>query len=589
MSNPSRSPEIDRILGISGEIDLTDTLLISNVSTHEATILDEFSQSDVYQLSAVRLLQSFLFGRGLVVKPSKEVEQNEEALDYMVSEYWGPFLKEVVVNWLKFGYCVWTKVQKKEKIKGGKAIVFEIPVVVPRSLYVMRIITTKTFERLYEVRSMRINPTMDLPDASLQLCFMVGHEPDQQTGVHRSVAAALYYPYMRLVHMQKITMQAFHQRAHPPIVLEEVVDKQKELPDTRINFAESMFPRAKGAEGDGKLPPYEMLAQAKTQALAERGNILELGAEPRSGRYYTDLEDEKEMHNAKKQRFVYTQTTEDNVFFVPAGWKVSTSRLDLPEPIADIIKEEEIYRDKVYAIYNIPVALSYAVISSRSGNASSMHIDDGDKQRLNHTLRDIQRRVVQVGKEVYAYIFDDNTGNAYVDLPLVPNASPSQILTFMDQSIIGTDTGKETLADLAGIAPDKVLYGENVITRPPIGGNENSTSLFMDVRAQNIMADTKLKLANAKKSRAEAEVVGEEEAGVDTEGEMKMLDKELELEEKKHEAKIEEMEMQITVLNAKLAAEKEKLKITLKADKEKTTNEIKRNKSKPKPSAAAKR
>ncbi len=553
------------------------------VSQEEASAIETMFFTDIYQESALNAISKRLFGGGFHVVPKVKSNKTKEEFRFLVETYWTPFAKLALQHLYMFGYVVWAKVENREDVNidvPKKQKIF-IPRVLPRSYYEINTYIFEDYSKTYSVKATLQNfgkrarqedtDEAEGGDTDFQLFIMPGCEPDERTGAHRSPCSSLMMEYKVISGLRRAFNKGIMQRCSPPILLEAIQEKRVEArpsaKDDTERFASALLPPFTSSSrysaislgrGGGDAPT------AISHGVPER-NVGASDMAP-APRFQNALAEERYLLDWRQLPFSQQQTPEDNVHFIEEGWTVGTQ-----PAVPDLSPEkylmlEDRYRDKVFASLFVPIALVYTALT----------IDDEDKHKMNQTMREVQELMVKLMENVYAVLFDTEELDVELKFPLYPDASITQISSFMEQDWISDEFGKNMILQIAGLPSEAYFDGENEHKRPRLNGNKESVKAFMDAMIDNMRADTTSKKADAVKTKAEAEVVGEEEGGdADlAEGEKQVLDKQIELEETKIEAKLKEIEAQMKMLKAKMVA-----------DKANASNQVKVNRSKPKPSA----
>jgi len=123
----------------------------------------------------------------------------------------------------------------------------------------------------------------------------------------------------------------------------------------------------------------------------------------------------------------------------------------------------ELYRAIICAAFEFPVGLAFP--NSSATTKAATHIDDYEMQRFSFTLRDKQSLLLLLFKTGWITAMEENpdevtidTISVDVDLPIKPNAKPTQIMMLAEQNFISRDYAKELMADITVIPRDKVCF-----------------------------------------------------------------------------------------------------------------------------------
>ncbi len=557
-------------------IEQKDILKEAKVSKGEAMMLYEIFYQDIFQIACAKTIVGALLGGGFHAVPlDKKVETTEE-FDFLLREYWPPMIHEALFHCFIFGYLVWVEALNTDEtsISSSEQPVF-IPRIVHRSLYDVNIITKRDYSRYYEIVQSESFPIEGAGEGNVKLNFFVmpGHEPDSYTGEHRSLCSLVSWDFKNIVGLERTFNRCLQQRARPPIVVEEKEEGGNIKTTTEANstkvYAETILPHLDY--------PHQMTALSESKAEFMLENVLEKKLNDESSsiniskRARNDQEEELLLPRKKYLPFFQLNTTEDNIYPLPSGYTLSSKQPEVPEFNVDFIQLQDRYRDKVFSIYELSAPSVFPTLASSSGNSTTIKLDDNDLKKMNQTVRKARDMMLKLLQEIYVKIYQVPKMDVKLKFPLAPNATITQILMAVDQDVISWDYAKDLIIQILGLPDDAKFDGENIHNRPRVGGNENTITNMINARIKNIEADTISKKADATKTKAEAEIVGEPESEVNAElveGEKELLDKQIELEETKLEAAISKLEMQMKLLREQV-----------KANNATTSNQIKVNKS----------
>lgn len=483
------------------------------VSSDEAAKLKGCYYNDTYQRLCFKETSNFLFGRGLrVTKISSKSEEPTDTLQAIINKQWTPFAKEVLLDKFIYGYSVYsistveTLILTKKSSKKMK-----IPVRVDRSHYDLIIHTNHDYTITYEIVKKHMFGTQQQYNQSLEqdneiqtqplyITFMTGHSPDQLTGEHRSYVSEIYPEYIKKNMMEDWNYRAIQQISHPPILIQRDMEMLE-----KYNPASTIVNDYVVATNRGEIikNPNILKTSAPLNIISELQSI-EVSTQTKPPRGELDLMSEEYTTNGKRRMLTHSHTPEDNIHYIPIGYKMATPQPQLPGEIKDFHILIEKYRELVFATYQIPLALVFPLISGKSSSDKGVHLDDNDKQRFTRTLRDRQEDIIKLMAHIYMLIFNISELDVNIDLPLVANATLSQLFNLVDQDVIQSVHGKELILDATGIDLTLLFEGKNNLTRPRIGGNENTIDKMIKARVDNIIADTELKEAQVKQTLSQA-------------------------------------------------------------------------------------
>lgn len=481
------------------------------VDFEEAVKLKGCYNSDIFQRLCFHETSNFLFGRGLRVSGISSKLIPSDTLQHIINKQWTPFAKDALEDKCIYGYCVYTlpiidtiltKTKTPKKMKN--------PHLVDRSYYDLIIHTKSDYTYEYQIVKKGVikNSTHhennedylnDDENGKFYISFMDGHIPDPVTGKHKSYTAELFNEYVTKNIIEDWNLKAIQQMSHPPILLQRDTEMYE-----KYGASSNLVNDYVVATNNGEIikNPNILKTTAPIHILNEL-QTLEVKSQNKAPRQDDDLISEELTKTGKRRMLTHCHTPEDNIHFIPTGYKMATPQPQMPIENKEIYRIIDYYRDHVFATYQVPVALIFPLVNTKGNTGTGIHLDDSDKQRFTRTLRDRQEEVLKLITYIYMIIYDVDEIDVDIDLPLVPNTTLTQLFNFIDQNVIEKHVGFELILDNAGIDTNLIFKGKNVIDRPRIGGNENTIDEVIKAKTENIEADTKLKEAEAKHKLSE--------------------------------------------------------------------------------------
>ncbi len=556
----------------SAFLGVTNDINVVAVDNHEAISLEDLFTDDIHIQTVYRTIVSYLFGTGFVLKLKKSNRIDDspynKGIGKLIKEKWEPFSKAALAHLMTFGYVVYRLVTHydPDPLFDGQPIIY--PVVVQRHHYDIRIITGADFSIRYLLYSKKrfLQNALE-PDPHLRIFFNA--EPNTVNGMHKSIVATLSTSAYRKALLDRFFLTAVEQRSRPPVIVARDTEagRNVEQPYLQMSSIESIVPALGGAPNE----TVQFSGSAASAVLrplndpnADNGDPI-TGMGPYAMIYDTE---NAQAFNRKRRRVELIQSINNNVHVLGNGYMVSAKQPDLADPQKTIIEYSMMSRDETFALCQVPVGLAYP--NSSATSKASTHIDDSELQRFARTLIEWQRIQLTLFRLSYSEAFEIAELDIDVDLPLIPNAKPTQILTFMNQNVIEDEYAKSLLLDITGIPRSKLFKGSNANDRPPIGGNENMTDPLIKQKIGVMKSEENER--NAKAEQIRAEIKGENGDKELEEAKMKLEDKKLECALRKIEAEIHKAEVMAQI------AEKS-LKVQTEAKKQQDASQVKVNKS----------
>lgn len=241
-------------------------------------------------------------------------------------------------------------------------------------------------------------------------------------------------------------------------------------------------------------------------------------------------------------------TVEDAMFLLPPGVESAGQQAPMPEARADLLDLEQRRQNHILFLFGIPAALG---INSRSKVLNRENIGDNDFAALSRTLKDYQSHLQQIGTSVLQRMYDIESQDLELSVPMIPFAPVQQVITFYEQDIINFETAQKYALEIAGMSMKDAATEPNRHLRPPVRGSDNATTDMMAAKVAEMRADKKKIEAEAEKLKAEAKHIQEEFAH-----ERKMQEMEIQKMDKEIEVKGAEMQLTEVKMKAQEAAAK---------------------------------
>lgn len=457
------------------------------ISDVEAINLIRLFEEDEYIQIAFSIIETHLFLNDLDVY-AKNKEEIDERFAYVIKEEWSIFLQKALKHLIVLGYVVF-RINTQNYITKPNDFKAHIPVIIPREFYSVYIELDKTHNLSYSIQLndsfLNINETKN---EDLMIYFLEGREPDVYTGDHNSIIKNLRKGIMRTNLIQDYYDIATQQRAHPPLLYEEIQENRIIEKDVMsdIHFFDH-----------------------RNNAIVKDRNDQEL-----------------QLNNplSKKPRFTYNsslqinpyvaknfpQTVDDNTFKIPSGFKLATSSNNNPEPPSDYIQYFDMHRDKVFAMFQLPISLVFSQLSSKFGTSSHIDLDNNESHKLNRTLRLYQKNLIKLANQIYKEAYKNELENIEFSLEIYSPLTMSQAATLEDMNYLKTDDARKLIIRAAGLPAKYEFHGKNSHTRPRINGNENMTEPMIKARVENINMESKLFEAKIDQINAEIKALKNE-------------------------------------------------------------------------------
>lgn len=484
---------------------LKDCVNTCTVNYEHAMKLNDFFKNDHLQKICFNTTSSFLFGKGLkVVENENNKIKPTPELEFLINNIWTGVSKEALVELYIYGYVLWCPVDSDvdSTIFSGKRAV-SLPQIVPRQLYDLKIKTLPDYSRVYEVvlrnrllLSQSITGDKDGMKKEMHLFLMPGYSPDPITGQHQSIVSSLYDLGVYTKAHDHLNLRAVGQSSHPPIMFERDVDilGKFSAPDATSTHELNIDSILNGVIHKNPASAVKDLTRMEE---------VEAGNQVNAPRLEIDDVNESLLSRGKRTKIMHTQTPEDNVHFVPIGYKMAQHQPSNPEPYKDYARIVDYYRDSVFATYQVPVGICFPMLNVKSGSSVMVHIDDNEKLWFNRTLRNRQALIISLCKQFYVVVYKTKVVEVDISLPLVVNATLTQIYTLMDQNTISEEDGKTIILDLVGIEEKFIFDGQNKNDRPRPNGNEGTVQKVIDATVEDRLASAELKRAEVERMSAE--------------------------------------------------------------------------------------
>lgn len=347
------------------------------------------------------------------------------------------------------------------------------------------------------------------------------HEPDPETGAIRSMLAPFVHLHRSHILKRKCHDIAVMQASHPPVMIQQAPEKEtftNVLQTTQIGQS-----------------PLGILADehSKQQKLVHYKEVQETKIQN-----FNNTPPDSFINSAvpitanSTQRFYPSPV--DNIHPVPAGYVMASSAAPAV-PQSDYLEFEHTKDLKICSAWRIPPSIANLDRAKSSSKHDS--IGDNDMEMFSKTNQFFAKQIMDFVHYVRAVYTDTPVENLTVkfELPLLPLVSTRSLYELYGQNIIHFDSLRNRLIQINGLSEDDMATGENEITRPPPGGNENMTSAIMRNKERALAADAKereekallfrfQRSAEAQEGQNDVETAKVESEIKDKELEMKQLD-----------------------------------------------------------------
>jgi hypothetical protein len=508
--------------------------------------LETTFKTDTTIQNAYHLLHTTLFERGILVleaqQKSSVSKPNIKTINRIYNKHVMPFIRDVLRNFLVYGYVVYTLVDIPLVDRGNE--VFTAPVSVPPVKVLKRRVILKNWAGVWEVKSR--NPqslltnfaiTNQEDDSVFYISFMDGYEPDCITGEHRSPVKIIQNYSLRMKQLEEIHTVATVERARPTFILSHAPQTNKhEGTLTVMQQSNPQFFFKKQRMHDKE---KQKVVKAVHDMPAEYGSghpiLITHAGEKRS----------------------YRPAVIDERILIEEGLEVSPNQSTMPEAQADLIEHKEDYKETVAFTMGVP----YNFLSSKNRKGGAGKAAAEDVEMFQNTIGTMKRLLCNLLETIYLTQFPALKGKSDLkfDLLTTPYTSAENIQKMVDRDVISTEMGKEFSAATLGISSIHVLKGENEHLTIPVNGNEHQRGPRLKIEEERASAEKMKFEAERVKLLAEAAAIKAESTGENNEGEL--IEKEAELKKMEIEGKLEIMDKQMELTKVQTDAAIQKMKV----------------------------
>lgn len=454
--------------------------LRNSVSPAEVDIINNVYENDVSLRMCVDFLKSILFRNEVKVfaKSEEDGKRSELKPDFQlyVSESITPILPFAFDSLVKYGYVAYKVIKKRDKkLKRIRAL----PVVVEHEIYDVDIITTQSLETHIVVKDNCSSG--DGLKSDFSLFSIPGCLPSRTTGKINSIVSNVAKESMYINQIQEANLSALRQRAHPPILLQQIQEANIGTVKFETPTVEQQVLKEKDA-----------ISQIEIQNFREDlHNSIAILKDVRPVDSVVDNQDIKSTRFAGARRKAY-QTPEDNMFRIPPGYEVAPHQAPMPEIVGDIAAMETLYTEKVLAAFRIPMAIIFSINRHSGNNASVQRIDNNDFVVMQKTVKLWKSYLISFCEDVYKEMMQiDNKEEIDVefDLETVPYIDAHSVYQMYNQNVIDEKSMKKRILEQHDLAWEDMATKPNIILRPPPNGSEDHTTPMMQAKLEVLRAE----------------------------------------------------------------------------------------------------
>jgi hypothetical protein len=303
------------------------------------------------------------------------------------------------------------------------------------------------------------------------------HEPNPVTGEIRSMLAPFVHVHRSHILKRKCHDIAVMQSSHPPVMIQQAPEKESFsniLQTTQLGQS----PLGILADERSKQQKLEHYVDAQDTKIENFNNIP----------HDSFLNSAVPITSKSNQRFYPTPT--DNLHPVPAGY-VMASAAPPAIPQNDYLEFEHTKDLKICSAWRVPPSIANLDRAKSSSKHDS--IGDNDMEMFSKTVQFFAKQIIDCVTYMYAVYVNTPVDKLKVkfELPLLPWVSTRSLYELYGQNIIHFNSLQTRLIQINGLNEDDMAVGENEITRPPPGGNENMTTAMMENKERALAADAR--------------------------------------------------------------------------------------------------
>jgi hypothetical protein len=446
-----------------------------------------------------------------------------EDVETILEDYYVPPAQDSLRSAFALGYIVSRMVWITDERFGSKPL--RVPVLTPRETY--NLIERRHNDGRIEWL-VRMNGDVE-PSTEHMVFFIPFCKPS--SGKHNSIISPTKKHSEWISQLYEMQVLAHKQRSHPPYVYEALPPSASSL--IELTTANPTLINSMGDDGKARqATAFDQMALAASmrQALGKRDDSV-----------LTD------GHEQGAKRVKFEPTVVDNTHYIPEGYKAANPQPPISEPQQDLLNYHADFKEHALALHGIPPSIILSGARNNSQTSTNV-VDDNDFVCFQRTLRIDAKWICKMIQMWYMRSYEQPPIRSDLKfyLKMVPFTTPGAIQRMHDQDIIHSKAQKEHLIALNGLHLSDMTEESNDIKRPPIGGNENQTTLLIKSKHDVQRAEERKLLAEAKLLEQQQNENGNE---------IKLAKLKIELEELKIKGQLE-------ILEAQLHFEKEKLKVT---------------------------
>lgn len=443
----------------------------------EAREIIELFKNEFVQ-AAVGVIQTNLFLYGLEVESLDKKTEINPMFNEIIKNDWGEYARAALNDFIMFGYTVVYPLDQQYVSK--KKFEMTNPTHIDRRLYSIKITMKKNFTHEYKIvlsgRTFQENG-----DKKARIYFMPGYKPDFITGKHNSIIAILKHRINDMKRLLLVNTIANEKRLKPETFYEEEQGVKTSSTEDMVSKIHFDIQSNKFVEQEPDLTKWS--------------------------RFRNDFFDQ---HPEAKRRKVAEEAYTVTPTYVPSGYKLANpSGLKVEVPI-DILPSNDALRDLIFALFQLPVTLLFAQLSSKLGTSSHIDLDNSESEKLNRVLSLYDDAIIKLVTDIYIDFENAEEMEFQFVLNILSPVGVSQAIMLEDLDYITTKDAKKLALRALGLGKRYYFEGKNVHDRIRPGGNENFLDSMVSARVQNIEAETKLHLAKARGENVEATAIQKE-------------------------------------------------------------------------------
>lgn len=407
---------------------INDSLQTIALNERERGIIDEIYALDPVVKTCVSIIFDRIFVSGISFKQrdGKTLDPNFERY---LSKFWLEFAKQSTEEIIKYGYVgfrIITGVVGEDKSKG------KYPIVVPRSVYDVNIITTSDGIRKLVTR----------PRGNFEVYLYVHTFPHDFNGNHNSRLSTLVSSYSFIKTIEEYTLTAEYVRSHPSMIVQHMRDPDgKSMKMITGVYAEDVM-----------LGNQEYAAERRANASASevaRMKMVSNGVNQDGNADFVVDPQNKRVTNLR-------QIHDDNLFLLPPNLELSRNTT-LPASRADLVQQFHLHALKVCSVFGLPKPMVFNESSSRTSNSEM------DMQLLDRSIVEYEKFVVSLLSEVYEFIFKED--EIIFSLSNRSEVTIEQLTKAWEYDVIDDNTFTSMMAKILGIDEELVKKNPDVIKK----------------------------------------------------------------------------------------------------------------------------